>query len=1003
MSIHKTPEHDPQRQENAPHYTAVDMQAEATKIREARERKQNPQGMKSKKQTMPNQKTQGLGIKPMHYLPSTGYTAVDVQAEGAKIREARERRQRREELQNKETEISTTKPDQQETATENVAKQPLQIESEQSKVSHKSETKKPSEKESKVTISKGFMMLTSEGSFGDDIYTVKRPHWPGDNSGVTIGFGFDIGAAFPSNQAGKAKTTMIKAGIDPGTASTLAKYVGIKGNAAQAPALKLRKEGISITIPQALKLLEVSHKIFNDAVHQYTSVDSNQVHPALEEVFTDLAYAWWNFKYTEEIYNKVKDKPDTEQFEIAAKYIEAKLKAYPGNELFQMIKNYLNGIKGYLKQGKEVEVSREIMTVKQLLASKTLRMMDVTTKGVGYRENKGSITKAILTGQRFNPAPTPAPQVTQVKVSELSRTPLPNAYHGFSVGRPSGKYTEELMNYTQDVQRIQQKLLAVGLLSEASFTKEYPKTPVPLRPDYPTIELIATKNTLETPNTTPHVLKAQQQQKEAEEQAQQQQQREKLLHWLQELNEEEVRAIAENPALNTPFAQLVIQSGIGGITTKVEMIERLMTWRGQQVAPLTSKDTPSLKSNTSDLIKPEFFVLSEFEQRAMSVYGKVPAIIGFNRSTKQLTQTIAAIEVFQREIKGGIVDGRIDPNGKTLGLLMAATKESVAAARKAYALRKKQEEENQKKETEEQKKERAKEIIKGLEKEVVEEVQDFIKYLDTSLLVTFLRILVDVKHKQPKQKKQNIKNAVLADLMKKNELVPKEIAIARRLIEEEKDVKKKGDFYQKLSAKVKYANQRDNDSMGYYKKRYCKIGDIMCNVTSMAMGFEFLGISNPDKSKQFEDSLEKIRSTNKYASRETFAGQGSIAKHLGVNYIQLASSYGQRDKSWYIKNVLPLVRSGKSVILGVIYGRSFGHIVRLQDVNEKGLIVDDPFGKINLKTKSFYGLYNNFTTSNSRDKNSKKYSQGDNNLWSWDDIKKGTVIISWVRYMSKKQ
>ena len=102
MSIHKTPEHDPQRQENVPRYTAVDMQAEVVKIREARERKQNPQGMKPKKQTTPNQKIQGLGIKPTHHLPSTGYTAVDVQAEGAKIREARERRQRREENQSKE-------------------------------------------------------------------------------------------------------------------------------------------------------------------------------------------------------------------------------------------------------------------------------------------------------------------------------------------------------------------------------------------------------------------------------------------------------------------------------------------------------------------------------------------------------------------------------------------------------------------------------------------------------------------------------------------------------------------------------------------------------------------------------------------------------------------------------------------------------------------------------------------------------------------------------------
>ena len=468
--------------------------------------------------------------------------------------------------------------------------------------------------------------------------------------------------------------------------------------------------------------------------------------------------------------------------------------------------------------------------------------------------------------------------------------------------------------------------------------------------------------------------------------------------------------MVEDSTLNPPFYELLSQSGIGQYSSKGEIIAQLMALRGQTVTPIAPKGVPSIESPTPTEL-PYIHYLTDFEQAAMDAYGKVPD--GKNIPVSSLSRTIAAITIFQREVKGGTIDGRIDPTGSTLKQLMASSKESVAAARKAYLERKKQEEENKKKE-------KVNEIIQEIGEEISEGIQELMKSLDKSLLVTLFKILLGVKHKNPKNKNLNIGNAVLADLMKKSELNPKEIALAHKLIDREKNIKKRGDLYAKLQYKVPYISQVDS-------KAYPGIGGSMCNMSSMAMGLATLGVQNPKSNMQYDDALEKIRVNNSYGPR-TSTGQMHIANHFGMSF-NGAGVYGystsnkkmggykknQFDRvpfigvtdlkpsvwqnyNWFKKNISPFLEKGLAVTLG-IWDKSpadNGHIVHLVGIESKGLRVHDPYGKLEDFSKPYGKGWNKNT------KSGKGSQKGRLNLWRYEDLAGKEVYLAYLRILQPK-
>ena len=262
-----------------------------------------------------------------------------------------------------------------------------------------------------VTISRGVLQMTSEGSFNGDSTDVRTPHFPenlaiytpiaageqieaknrfevtGDrakksasgaykrktllnrhevadydtkatgsdkiatgpnNSGVTIGFGYDIGAAWGTGDKEKCKKDLKAAGISEENAEALSAAVGLRTMAAGKKTAELRKT-VKITADQAVNLLGV---VMGRYDANYTK---GVVHPALEEAFSYVNYWKGNGggkAFVSKMFEAAKDKKGAEQFTAVIGVIDAE--GWGGG--FDVIKNYLKVIKAKLDDGNTVSV-----------------------------------------------------------------------------------------------------------------------------------------------------------------------------------------------------------------------------------------------------------------------------------------------------------------------------------------------------------------------------------------------------------------------------------------------------------------------------------------------------------------------------------------------------------------------------------------------------------------------------------------------------------------------
>ncbi len=221
----------------------------------------------------------------------------------------------------------------------------------------------------------------------------------------------------------------------------------------------------------------------------------------------------------------------------------------------------------------------------------------------------------------------------------------------------------------------------------------------------------------------------------------------------------------------------------------------------------------------------------------------------------------------------------------------------------------------------------------------------------------------------------------LETLMAKDRLTTEEIRRARDLIDQETDDARRGELFQSLQSKVEYHSQRDNTSTENGKK----IGDVMCNLTSLAMALTYLGVPNPDPSRQFEDVLEEIRVQKKLPARTLADGWGGVAAELGakVDFIKWEVVEGH---DWYQANVSPALSAGNAVMASIT-----GHIVRLQAVTPEGLVADDPFGDVKL-TK---GTGHEWDETNK----SKNPNAGEDSVWPWSEVSQHSML--WIAKISR--
>jgi uncharacterized protein YvpB len=108
-----------------------------------------------------------------------------------------------------------------------------------------------------------------------------------------------------------------------------------------------------------------------------------------------------------------------------------------------------------------------------------------------------------------------------------------------------------------------------------------------------------------------------------------------------------------------------------------------------------------------------------------------------------------------------------------------------------------------------------------------------------------------------------------------------------------------------------------------------------CNLTSAAMCLDYHGVRPKKKGMQLEDELFEYVYNNK------------LSRHSAQDIARVIRAFGCSDKlTWdtTIEEVKESINNGNPCILHGMFTRG-GHIIVARGYNEKGLIVNDPYGE----------------------------------------------------------
>jgi hypothetical protein len=146
------------------------------------------------------------------------------------------------------------------------------------------------------TVERGQLTFDAEGMEKEGPFFSRRPHWPGGQSGVTIGRGYDLGSREPD----EVIAHLTGAGVPTADAELLAQGAGLRGEDASAFTEREDVRGIVIT-PEAQQALfstvydeheEDVRRISNDQerLDAYGRVDWENLHPAILDLAVDMRY-----------------------------------------------------------------------------------------------------------------------------------------------------------------------------------------------------------------------------------------------------------------------------------------------------------------------------------------------------------------------------------------------------------------------------------------------------------------------------------------------------------------------------------------------------------------------------------------------------------------------------------------------------------------------------------------------------------------------------------------
>ena len=145
----------------------------------------------------------------------------------------------------------------------------------------------------------------------------------------------------------------------------------------------------------------------------------------------------------------------------------------------------------------------------------------------------------------------------------------------------------------------------------------------------------------------------------------------------------------------------------------------------------------------------------------------------------------------------------------------------------------------------------------------------------------------------------------------------------------------------------------------------------------------------------YEDVLEYVRDKAKLGDRTAWATWKSIADQVSVEYkaINLIPSDASDVKKGK-EEVKKALSEGNGVLISLFNYK--GHIVRLQEIREDGIVIDDPYGKLaNLAVRDIHNKYYGNSEYKNGYKNSRngdvvngevKRDRGEDVFLSWNDL-----------------
>jgi hypothetical protein len=261
-------------------------------------------------------------------------------------------------------------------------------------------------------------------------------------------------------------------------------------------------------------------------------------------------------------------------------------------------------------------------------------------------------------------------------------------------------------------------------------------------------------------------------------------------------------------------------------------------------------------------------------------------------------------------------------------------------------------------------------------------------------------------------------------------LTPQEIKQIREMIEEVEDEDKKAKYFLTLQEKVPYHNQ--NDNLGIRRQNIDNgrtnqyVAETMCNLTSLTMAIEYMGISQEDiinminqdkdlklpkdlEDAQTEDLLDFIRQKKNYGDRRNSETWDELAEYCGLETEDIIYVSSSQKANLKINQIKGYLEEGKSVLVSLALWKR--HIVRLQKIDESGMVIDDPYGAISsISAREFKDNPNTF----GYDKNTSDLSftgrKGNDNPYSWDDFntkkytsKGGSITVAGNKYVNNKK